>query len=139
MGQLFDNELTMYKRISSISMTHPGGGAVRELLGYFDVKGPHGTHRCLVHPPLWESIITFLARNQVRRFTRRFWLLSSVAFFGLWTFCMPTRLSKWRRSPVFQRSDSGHWDARQCRPGSSDWPCSRGIANLPPSHPPEFP
>ncbi|OAQ73078.1 CMGC/SRPK protein kinase [Pochonia chlamydosporia 170] len=65
-GQL-DHELTMYKRISASSPKHPGRGAVRELLDSFDVAGPDGCHRCLVHPPLWESVLTFLRRNPVMR------------------------------------------------------------------------
>ncbi|KAB5549658.1 serine threonine protein kinase, CMGC group [Coniochaeta sp. 2T2.1] len=67
MGQQLDNELTMYKHISSFSTAHPGRGAIRDLLDSFDVTGPDGSHRCLVHPPLWESIITFLDRNPARR------------------------------------------------------------------------
>ncbi|KAF5604824.1 CMGC SRPK kinase [Fusarium pseudocircinatum] len=57
----------MYKRISASSPNHPGRSAVRELLDSFDVAGPDGSHRCLVHPPLWESMWTFLSRNPVRR------------------------------------------------------------------------
>ncbi|KAM5344911.1 hypothetical protein ACJ41O_010773 [Fusarium nematophilum] len=57
----------MYKRISASSAKHPGRGAVRELLDSFDVAGPDGSHRCLVHPPLWENVLTFLHRNPVRR------------------------------------------------------------------------
>ncbi|KAF5648497.1 CMGC SRPK kinase [Fusarium tjaetaba] len=57
----------MYKRISASSSKHPGRSAVRELLDSFDVVGPDGSHRCLVHPPLWESMWTFLNRNPVRR------------------------------------------------------------------------
>ncbi|KAI5861451.1 serine threonine protein kinase, CMGC group [Durotheca rogersii] len=67
MGEQLDRELTMYKRISAFSAKHPGRGAVRELLDSFDVTGPDGSHRCLVHPPLWESVLTFLHRNPVRR------------------------------------------------------------------------
>lgn len=67
MGQQLDNELEMYKRISVSSSKHPGRSAVRELLDSFDVVGPDGSHRCLVHPPLWESMWTFLNRNPVRR------------------------------------------------------------------------
>ncbi|KAF4446701.1 putative dis1-suppressing protein kinase dsk1 [Fusarium austroafricanum] len=67
MGQQLDNELAMYKRISASSTKHPGRGAVRELLDSFDVTGPDGSHRCLVHPPLWESVLTFLYRNPVRK------------------------------------------------------------------------
>jgi len=67
MGDHLDHELTMYKRISSSLVNHPGRGAVRELLDSFDVTGPDGCHRCLVHPPLWESVLTFLHRNPVGR------------------------------------------------------------------------
>lgn len=57
----------MYKRISTASTKHPGHRSVRELLDSFEVTGPDGCHRCLVHPPLWESVLTFLHRNPVRR------------------------------------------------------------------------
>ncbi|KAI0102770.1 serine threonine protein kinase, CMGC group [Nemania sp. FL0031] len=65
-GQL-DRELTMYERISRSSAKHTGRGAVRELLDSFNIAGPDGSHQCLVHPPLWESALTFLHRNPVRR------------------------------------------------------------------------
>lgn len=67
MGQQLENELEMYKRIFASSSKHPGRSAVRELLDSFDVTGTDGSHRCLVHPPLWESMWTFLNRNPVRR------------------------------------------------------------------------
>ncbi|CRG82797.1 Putative dual specificity tyrosine-phosphorylation-regulated kinase 3 homolog [Talaromyces islandicus] len=49
------------------SKTHPGRDAVRSLLDSFDIDGPEDRHRCLVHPPLWESVLTFLHRNPIRR------------------------------------------------------------------------
>ncbi|KAI0406273.1 serine threonine protein kinase, CMGC group [Xylaria palmicola] len=67
MGKQLDRELAIYKRISTSATNHRGRGAVRELLDSFDVTGPDGQHRCLVHPPLWESVLTFLHRNPVRR------------------------------------------------------------------------
>ncbi|GAW18733.1 hypothetical protein ANO14919_082150 [Xylariales sp. No.14919] len=68
MGGQLDNELNMYKRMKERgSRFHPGRSAVRELLDSFDVEGPDGQHRCLVHPPLWDSVLTFLHRNPVRR------------------------------------------------------------------------
>lgn len=67
MGQQLDDELQMYKRMERGSKYHPGRNAVRSLLDSFDVDGPEDEHRCLVHPPLWESILTFLHRNPVRR------------------------------------------------------------------------
>ncbi|KAL5332951.1 kinase-like domain-containing protein [Aspergillus crustosus] len=67
MGQQLDDELQMYKRIKRGSKNHPGYSAVRSLLDSFDVNGPEDKHRCLVHPPLWESVLTFLHRNPVQR------------------------------------------------------------------------
>lgn len=67
MGSQLDDELNMYKRMERGSKNHPGSGAVRALLDCFDLDGPGGQHRCLVHPPLWESVLTFLHRNPVRR------------------------------------------------------------------------
>lgn len=67
MGQQLDDELRMYKRIERGSKNHPGRSAVRSLLDSFDVDGPEDKHRCLVHPPLWESVLTFLHRNPVQR------------------------------------------------------------------------
>ncbi|KAF5027030.1 hypothetical protein F66182_906 [Fusarium sp. NRRL 66182] len=57
----------MYKHISASSANHPGRRAVRELIDSFDVAGPDGSHRCLIHPPLWESTLTFLRRNPIGR------------------------------------------------------------------------
>ncbi|KAI1426304.1 serine threonine protein kinase, CMGC group [Xylaria sp. FL1777] len=68
MGEQLDNELNMYRRMKEKgSANHPGRSAVRELLDSFDIEGPDGRHRCLVHPPLWESMLTFLHRNPVVR------------------------------------------------------------------------
>ncbi|KAM0280371.1 hypothetical protein ACHAQH_004084 [Verticillium albo-atrum] len=67
MGGQLDHEVAMYKRISGSLSKHPGRSGVRELLDSFDVPGPVGSHRCLVHPPLWESVLTLLRRNPVGR------------------------------------------------------------------------
>lgn len=49
------------------SQKHAGHKYVRSLLDSFDVDGPEDKHRCLVHPPLWESVLAFLFRNPIRR------------------------------------------------------------------------
>ncbi|KAL2824859.1 kinase-like domain-containing protein [Aspergillus cavernicola] len=67
MGQQLDDEHQMYKRIERGSKSHPGHSAVRSLLVSFDVDGPEDKHRCLVHPPLWESVLTFLHLNPAQR------------------------------------------------------------------------
>ncbi|KAJ5115187.1 hypothetical protein NUU61_000946 [Penicillium alfredii] len=66
MGQQLDDELRIYKRIA-VSQRHPGHEYVRSLLDSFDIDGPEDKHRCLVHPPLWESVLAFLFRNPIRR------------------------------------------------------------------------
>lgn len=55
------------KRMERGSKNHPGRSAVRSLLDSFDVDGPEDKHRCLVHPPLWDSVLTFLHRNPEQR------------------------------------------------------------------------
>ncbi|KAK7549249.1 kinase-like domain-containing protein [Phyllosticta citricarpa] len=67
MGSELDNELNIYKRMESASKDHPGRSAIRPLLDSLDVDGPNGRHRCLVHPPLWESVLDIRHRNPVRR------------------------------------------------------------------------
>ena len=67
MGQQLNDELKIYKRIEGASRNHAGRKYVRSLLDSFDVSGPEDKHRCLVHPPLWESVLDFLFRNPVQR------------------------------------------------------------------------
>lgn len=67
LGSQVNDELDIYKRLEKGSKSHPGRGSIRSLLDVFDIDGPQGQHRCLVHPPLWESIATFLQRNPVGR------------------------------------------------------------------------
>ncbi|PWY65368.1 kinase-like protein [Aspergillus sclerotioniger CBS 115572] len=62
-----DDELQMYQRIEKGSTNHPGRSAVRSLLDSFNIDGLEDKHRCLVHPPLCESVLTFLHRNPVQR------------------------------------------------------------------------
>ncbi|KXJ85936.1 serine threonine protein kinase, CMGC group, partial [Microdochium bolleyi] len=62
-GAQLDNEVQIYNRISLANKNHPGRTAVRELLDSFDVSGPDGSHRCLVHLPLWDSLLAFIHRN----------------------------------------------------------------------------
>jgi serine/threonine-protein kinase SRPK3 len=57
----------MYKHIERTSPSHPGRDALRALLDSFSISRPDGEHQCLVHPPLWDSVRTFLARNPAGR------------------------------------------------------------------------
>nr|POE77426.1 serine/threonine-protein kinase srpk [Quercus suber] len=67
MGTELDTELSVYRRIERAPEHHPGRYAVRSLLDSFDVDGPCGQHRCLVHTPLWESALKIKHRNAVGR------------------------------------------------------------------------
>ncbi|KAH5421516.1 hypothetical protein HBI47_133520 [Parastagonospora nodorum] len=62
-----DDELEFYKCIEASPKDHPGRSAVRSLLDSFDINGPNGRHRCLVHPPLWETLLDVRHRNPIRR------------------------------------------------------------------------
>jgi serine/threonine-protein kinase SRPK3 len=67
MGSEQETELSVYKRIEKFSQNHPGRNAIRSLLDSFDVSGPHGRHQCLVHPPLWDSVLGLRHRNPLQR------------------------------------------------------------------------
>lgn len=67
MGQRVDDELKMSRCMDQAPKGHPGRKAVRTLLDAFYIDGPEDKHQCLVHPPLWESVLTFLRRNPVER------------------------------------------------------------------------
>ncbi|KAG5934568.1 hypothetical protein E4U60_003789 [Claviceps pazoutovae] len=63
------NELHVFKRIETSSIAHPGRGAVRSLLDTFEIDGPNGRHRCLVHPALWENLDLTRRRTRAERFS----------------------------------------------------------------------
>lgn len=67
MGDQLDDEVKIYRRIEAGPRHHVGRSALRTLVDSFEVDGPDGQHRCLVHPPLFESVLHFLHRNPVRR------------------------------------------------------------------------
>lgn len=63
LGAKLDNEINIYNRLEAGPKSHLGYGAVRSLHDSFDVDGPYGYHNCLVHPPLSESVASFVRRN----------------------------------------------------------------------------
>ncbi|KAL4940330.1 hypothetical protein BDV06DRAFT_230414 [Aspergillus oleicola] len=76
MGKNIDDELQIYERIQNSSKftgiwpwRHPGRDAIRSLVDCFDIDGDGAEHkhRCLVHPPLFESVWDFLHRNPIQR------------------------------------------------------------------------
>jgi hypothetical protein len=56
-----------YQRLDRGPASHLGRQAVRILLDSFTISGPDGEHQCLVHPPLWDNLKTFLSRNPAGR------------------------------------------------------------------------
>ncbi|KAJ5719323.1 kinase-like protein [Penicillium malachiteum] len=66
MGQQVDNELEMYKYME-LPFAHRGHNIIRTLLDTFYIYGPQDKYRCLVHTPLWESVLAFLRRNPIER------------------------------------------------------------------------
>lgn len=67
MGDQVDNELNIYKCMQQSPTGHRDRDVIRTLLDTFYIDGPEGKHRCLVRPPLWESVLAFLRRNPVER------------------------------------------------------------------------
>jgi serine/threonine-protein kinase SRPK3 len=62
------DELNIYKHIENSSNDHPGRSAIRLLLDSFNVDSPNGQqHQCLVHLPLWESVLDIRHRNPIQR------------------------------------------------------------------------
>lgn len=47
-GQQVTNEVTISNHLRSVEGEHPGRDEVRTVLDHFTVKGPHGSHECLL-------------------------------------------------------------------------------------------
>lgn len=60
-------EVDVYKRIAKSPSHHPGRDTVRSLFDSFILDGPNGRHQCLVHQPLWESVLAIKHRNPAGR------------------------------------------------------------------------
>ncbi|KAK4207751.1 CMGC SRPK kinase [Rhypophila decipiens] len=69
LGSHVDHEVAMYTRIANCNTDHPGRHAIRDLLDSFDITGPDGSHRCLVHTPLWDNMYEFLNQGETGRLT----------------------------------------------------------------------
>ncbi|KAK2791356.1 hypothetical protein FQN53_004537 [Emmonsiellopsis sp. PD_33] len=62
-------ELRVYDRFDSIETDHPGKRLIRQLLGSFEIQGPHGRHLCLVHEPLGINLDEALEYFPQRKFS----------------------------------------------------------------------
>ncbi|KAL0961526.1 hypothetical protein HGRIS_006465 [Hohenbuehelia grisea] len=67
MGSQVSKELSVYERLNKGPVYHPGRQSIRTLLDSFTLTSDRGLHHCLVHPPLWESVLALLLRNPEHR------------------------------------------------------------------------
>jgi len=57
-----DTEVAISRHLQSIETEHPGKGLLRFFVDEFAVSGPHGTHPCLLFPPLGMTLTQFKNR-----------------------------------------------------------------------------
>lgn len=60
-------ERDIEEHISTAEPSHRGRSLIRTLLGSFEVKGPEGSHLCLVYPPMREPLSMYQQRFDDRR------------------------------------------------------------------------
>jgi serine/threonine-protein kinase SRPK3 len=56
-----NQEVKILQQLAANKTDHPGKSLVRTMKDSFSVKGPHGTHDCLVHEPLLLSLLPLQA------------------------------------------------------------------------------
>ncbi len=69
-------EIDAYQRINAIKTFHEGQKYVRKLLDSFTVERKGNVHYCLVHQPLWDSLLGFQRRVSRGRLTEDLLILS---------------------------------------------------------------
>ena len=52
----YHRELPVYEEINNLQTIHAGRRYVRKMYDSFELRGPNGTHICLVHQPLGISL-----------------------------------------------------------------------------------
>jgi serine/threonine protein kinase len=55
-------EREVEEHISTADPSHPGRSVMRTLLDSFEIKGPEGSHSCLVYPPMREPLSMYQQR-----------------------------------------------------------------------------
>lgn len=61
------HEREVEEHISTADPSHRGRSLMRTLLGSFEVKGPEGSHSCLVYPPMRETLSMYQQRFDHRK------------------------------------------------------------------------
>lgn len=51
-----DHEREIEEHISPVDPSHRGRSLIRTFLDSFEMKGPEGSHLCLVYPPMRETL-----------------------------------------------------------------------------------
>ncbi|GLB08725.1 hypothetical protein AtubIFM57258_004629 [Aspergillus tubingensis] len=61
------HERELEEHISTADLSHRGRSLMRTLLDSFEVKGPEGSHSCLVYPPMRETLSMYQQRFDHRK------------------------------------------------------------------------
>ncbi|KAJ5413535.1 hypothetical protein N7465_005840 [Penicillium sp. CMV-2018d] len=61
------HEREVEEHISTADPSHRGRSLIRTLLDSFEVKGPEGSHSCLVYPPMREPLSIYQSRFEDRK------------------------------------------------------------------------
>ncbi|GES62986.1 kinase-like protein [Aspergillus terreus] len=61
-ARFVDHEREMEELISTVDPSHRGRSVLRTLVDSFEVKGPEGSHLCLVYPPMREPLSMYQRR-----------------------------------------------------------------------------
>ncbi|KAK2757981.1 hypothetical protein FQN54_004387 [Arachnomyces sp. PD_36] len=62
-------EVEVYEHLSKLGRSPIGSAYIRGLYDTFDIHGPYGIHRCLVHPPMHMSINALRMRARTGKFS----------------------------------------------------------------------
>lgn len=61
------HERELEEHISTADPSHRGRSLMRTLLDFFEIKGPEGSHSCLVYPPMRETLSMYQQRFDNRK------------------------------------------------------------------------
>lgn len=67
MGSSAIRECEVEEHISMADPSHRGRSVIRTLLDFFEVKGPEGSHPCLVYSPMREPLSMYQRRFDDRK------------------------------------------------------------------------
>lgn len=74
-------EINIYNHMKSIKSKHPGQINIRTTQDAFSLQGPKGEHKCVVHEPMWDSVLGFMMRMKRDKLTEI--LVKSYIFYAV--------------------------------------------------------